>query len=271
MARRQRNAAKQNLQADQRKSRSARRTSKNGTSTTTASRIKKSAQDALAELYIIVDEKANEYELTDKGIHAWAETGKAYCNDDFIMLDLGHEYAQDRSKRCTSMNKKSCSKKSLCAKKTAKRKERAHNLRQMLRAHLLMEKDVDYIVAEGKIVIIDENTGRPQPGRRFSDGLHQAIEAKEGVAIQGETQTYATITLQNYFRMYAETRRHDRNGDDRGERIQRDLQARSPRDPHSPHLHQRVMPMTNLHDRAGKIQRDPQRDPRDPRTRDARS
>ena len=84
----------------------------------------------------------------------------------------------------------------------AKRKERAHNLRQLLRAHLLMEKDVDYIVQENKIVIIDENTGRPQPGRRFSDGLHQAIEAKEDVVIQGETQTYATITLQNYFRMY---------------------------------------------------------------------
>ena len=84
----------------------------------------------------------------------------------------------------------------------AKRKERAHNLRQLLRAHLLMEKDVDYIVQDDKIIIIDENTGRPQPGRRFSDGLHQAIEAKEGVAIQKETQTYATITLQNFFRMY---------------------------------------------------------------------
>ncbi len=65
-----------------------------------------------------------------------------------------------------------------------------------------MEKDVDYIVQEDKIIIIDENTGRPQPGRRFSDGLHQAIEAKESVSIQKETQTYATITLQNFFRMY---------------------------------------------------------------------
>ena len=65
-----------------------------------------------------------------------------------------------------------------------------------------MEKDVDYIVSDRKIVIIDENTGRPQPGRRFSDGLHQAIEAKEGLAVQKETQTFATITLQNYFRLY---------------------------------------------------------------------
>jgi len=82
------------------------------------------------------------------------------------------------------------------------RKERAHTLRQLFRAHLLMERDVDYIVHEGKIVIIDENTGRPQPGRRYSDGLHQAIEAKENVQIQGATQTYASITLQNYFRLY---------------------------------------------------------------------
>ena len=117
------------------------------------------------------------------------------------MLDLGYEYAKiDR--KSTSLIKKNCKRKVAFAKKMLKRKERAHNLRQLLRAHLLMEKDVDYIVAEEKIVIIDENTGRPQPGRRFSDGLHQAIEAKEDVAIQGETQTYATITLQNYFRMY---------------------------------------------------------------------
>ena len=84
----------------------------------------------------------------------------------------------------------------------ARRKERAHNIRQLLRAYLLMERDVDYIIDKGQIVIIDENTGRAQPGRRFADGLHQAIEAKEGLEIQKETQTYATITLQNFFRMY---------------------------------------------------------------------
>ncbi|MBS0629592.1 MAG: preprotein translocase subunit SecA [Verrucomicrobia bacterium] len=155
----------------------------------------------LAQLYLIVDEKANEYELTDKGIHYWVETQAGSSESDFTMLDLGHEYAeidampgldeQDRLQRKVNIREVD-----------AKRKERSHNLRQMLRAHLLMEKDVDYIVEDGKIVIIDENTGRPQPGRRFSDGLHQAIEAKEGVKIQGETQTYATITLQNYFRQY---------------------------------------------------------------------
>ena len=118
------------------------------------------------------------------------------------MLDLGHEYAADRQNARPVRPGQNAGKDHSCAREDAKRKERSHNLRQMLRAHLLMEKDIDYIIQENKIIIIDENTGRPQPGRRFSDGLHQAIEAKENVDIQGETQTYATITLQNYFRMY---------------------------------------------------------------------
>lgn len=157
---------------------------------------------ALSELYIIVDERASEYELTDKGIHSWidAQSLKSSQND-FVMLDLGEEYAKIDNQPNLDEEAK-LKRKVALREEDSKRKERAHNLRQLFRAHLLMEKDVDYIVAEGKIVIIDENTGRPQPGRRFSDGLHQSIEAKEGVAIQQETQTYATITLQNYFRMY---------------------------------------------------------------------
>ncbi|HSX12755.1 MAG TPA: preprotein translocase subunit SecA, partial [Rhabdochlamydiaceae bacterium] len=156
---------------------------------------------ALAELCIIVDERANEYELTDKGIHTWCALDSSTSDNDFTMMDLGHEYAKvDENQQFDEKEK--LEQKVRLREEDAKRKEKAHNLRQMFRAHLLMEKDVDYIVEEGKIVIIDENTGRPQPGHRFSDGLHQAIEAKEGVKIQGETQTYATITLQNYFRMY---------------------------------------------------------------------
>jgi preprotein translocase subunit SecA len=156
----------------------------------------------LSELFIIVDERASEFELTDKGIQRWVEDNKEKASsDDFVMLDLGHEYAKiDQNPEFSDTEK--LQQKVVLREEDSRRKERAHNLRQLLRAHLMMEKDVDYIIAEEKIVIIDENTGRPQPGRRFSDGLHQAIEAKEGVAIQGETQTYATITLQNYFRMY---------------------------------------------------------------------
>lgn len=153
--------------------------------------------EVLSDLYMVVDERNSEYELTDKGINSWKDgEGK----DDFVMFDLGHEYHLIDQSDKTDAEKRQA--KITLREEDAKRKERAHNLRQMLRAHLLMEKDIDYIVQDEKIVIIDENTGRPQPGRRFSDGLHQAIEAKENVSIQGETQTYATITLQNYFRLY---------------------------------------------------------------------
>lgn len=156
---------------------------------------------ALSELPLIIDEKSNEFELTDKGINLWQVcAGEEHAND-FLMLDIAHEYLLvDADQELDDETK--VQRKLAIQEEDAKRKERAHNLRQLLRAHLLMERDVDYIVQDSKIVIIDENTGRPQPGRRFSDGLHQAIEAKEAVPIQRETQTYATITLQNFFRMY---------------------------------------------------------------------
>lgn len=155
---------------------------------------KEERHEVLAELYLIIDERASDHELTDKGIGVWPNP------DDFEMLDLGHAYAEIDSSDLDTQEK--LQKKIAIREEDGVRKERAHNLRQLFRAHLLMEKDVDYIVQEGKIVIIDENTGRPQPGRRFSDGLHQAIEAKESVKIQQATQTYAQITLQNYFRLY---------------------------------------------------------------------
>ena len=157
---------------------------------------------ALAQLFMIIDEKSNEFELTDKGILAWPEcTHGEGAEDDFVMLDLGYELSKVDENPELSEEEKVKQRLEL-QDLDQMRKERAHNLRQLLRAHLLMERDVDYMVHEDKIIIIDENTGRAQPGRRFSDGLHQAIEAKEGVSIQKETQTYATITVQNFFRMY---------------------------------------------------------------------
>jgi preprotein translocase subunit SecA len=155
---------------------------------------------ALSELYIIVDERASDFELTDKGIQAWTRDDN-HRSQDFVMLDLGYEYGQIDQDSSLDEEQKLEAKLKI-REEDNRRKERSHSIRQLFRAHLLMEKDVDYMVQEGKIVIIDENTGRAQPGRRFSDGLHQAIEAKEGVEIQGETQTYATVTLQNYFRRY---------------------------------------------------------------------
>lgn len=156
--------------------------------------------ETIAELYMVVDEKGSDFELTDHGINSWGQIAGGETND-FVMFDLGHEYALVDGNSALSDEEKMEQKLKL-NEADAHRKERSHNIRQLLRAHLLMEKDIDYIIQDDKIVIIDENTGRPQPGRRFSDGLHQAIEAKEGVAIQKETQTYATVTLQNYFRMY---------------------------------------------------------------------
>lgn len=164
-----------------------------------AEQNKEERAQQLAELYIIIEEKSNEFELTDKGIAAWQQSEGA--SDDFVMLDISYEYLQIDADQSLDSDAK-MQRKLAVQEEDAKRKERAHNLRQLLRAHLLMEKDNDYIVQDSKIIIIDEHTGRPQPGRRFSDGLHQAIEAKESVPIQKETQTYATITLQNFFRMY---------------------------------------------------------------------
>ncbi|MGK5594384.1 MAG: preprotein translocase subunit SecA [Parachlamydiaceae bacterium] len=167
-----------------------------------ADQNKEEKHQALAELFILIDEKSNEFEITDKGIHAWEEcTGGNGSSDDFLMLDISHEYLLIDQDSSISEQEKT-ERKLAIQEEDLKRKERAHNLRQLLRAHLLMEKDIDYMVHDDKIIIIDENTGRPQPGRRFADGLHQAIEAKENVSIQKETQTYATITLQNFFRMY---------------------------------------------------------------------
>jgi len=151
--------------------------------------------ERLTRLFIIVDERNSEYELTDKGMKHWGSD-----HTPFTMLDLGEEYAAIDKDQLESQEQIAAKLK--IQEDDLLRKEKAHNIRQLFRAHLLMEKDVDYIVDDKKIVIIDEHTGRPQPGRRFSDGLHQAIEAKEHVTIQQETQTFATITLQNYFRMY---------------------------------------------------------------------
>lgn len=165
--------------------------------------MKPERHELVSQLYMTVDEKASEYELTDKGIHNWEESSRGeVSSSDFVMLDLGYEY--HKIDKDSSLDEEAKMHKRLeIQEEDAKRKERAHNLRQLLRAHLLMERDVDYMVQDGKVIIVDENTGRPQPGRRFSDGLHQAIEAKEGVPIQKETQTYATVTLQNFFRMYS--------------------------------------------------------------------
>ena len=134
-----------------------------------------------------------------------------------------------------------------------------HHLNQALKANVMFKKDIDYIVKDGKVVIIDEFTGRMMDGRRWSDGLHQAVEAKEGVDIEPENQTLASITFQNYFRMYPEAVGHDRHGDDRGAGVLRHLQDERGRDPD-----QRRGP---AHRRGRRILQDdaPRSSPRSPR------
>ena len=165
-------------------------------------RIKKSKSKALAELYIIVDERANEYELTDKGIQRWGELKDGIGSRRFRHARPRPRIRPDRSQLQRSTKQEKMQKKVASAKKIPRRKERPTIYARCSALIFSWKKMSITSSQEDKIVIIDENTGRPQPGRRFSDGLHQAIEAKEGVEIQGETQTYATITLQNYFRMY---------------------------------------------------------------------
>ncbi len=165
-----------------------------------ADQNKEEAHEKLSQLFLVLDEKSNDFELTDKGIHTW-NNFLPKATDDFVMLDLGYEYAVIDEDNTLSLEDK-LKRKIAIRELDSNKKSRVHALRQLLRAHLLMEKDKDYIIENGKVIIIDEHTGRPQPGRRFSDGLHQAIEAKEGVVINQETQTHATITLQNYFRLY---------------------------------------------------------------------
>jgi preprotein translocase subunit SecA len=149
------------------------------------------------ELFFTIDEKSNESDLS--------EQGRAFLNpdepDSFVLPDLISEFTEidlDPALSDEEKEKAKVERQQHCDAQA----ERIHNISQLLRAYCLFEKDVAYVIEENKVVIVDEYTGRKMPGRRWSDGLHQAVEAKEGVQIDRETQTLATITIQNYFRLY---------------------------------------------------------------------
>src|SRR5207302_5035432 len=134
-----------------------------------------------------------------------SEKGREFLNpddpDSFVLPDLITGFADidnDPKLKDEEKDKAKAEIQALCDHKA----ERSHNISQLLKAYCLFEKDVQYVIEENKVVIVDEFTGRKMPGRRWSDGLHQAVEAKEGVQIDRETQTLATITIQNYFRLY---------------------------------------------------------------------
>ncbi|WP_426430873.1 preprotein translocase subunit SecA [Winogradskyella sp. HB-48] len=150
-----------------------------------------------AELYYVIDEKNNQVELTDKGVEFLS--GKDDPNF-FVMPEMGTEIAKIENKGLSS-EEEAVLKEELFRDFGIK-SERIHTLSQLLKAYALFEKDIQYVVIDNKVMIVDEQTGRIMDGRRYSDGLHQAIEAKENVKIEAATQTFATVTLQNYFRMY---------------------------------------------------------------------
>jgi preprotein translocase subunit SecA len=151
-----------------------------------------------AELFFVIDEKNNQIELTEKGIELITKSGED--PHFFVLPDVGSKIAEIEKQTGNEL-KKAEEKESLMQEYSVK-SERIHSVNQLLKAYTLFDRDIEYIIDEGKIKIVDEQTGRVLDGRRYSDGLHQAIEAKENVKVEDATQTYATVTLQNYFRMY---------------------------------------------------------------------
>ncbi len=150
-------------------------------------------------LYFVIDEKNKSINLTDKGIDLI--TGNTEDPKFFVLPDVGSEIADlERNSALSPEEKRNI--KDEINQNYAIKSERVHTINQLLKAYTLFEKDVEYVVLENKVKIVDEQTGRIMEGRRYSDGLHQAIEAKERVTVEAATQTFATITLQNYFRMY---------------------------------------------------------------------
>jgi len=158
---------------------------------------KQEAHELREELYYVIDEKGHTVDLSEKG----RETLNPTNPDEYIIPDIITLTQEIEENESLSDLEKEVHKRTL-QKKYEETNEKIHNLSQLLRAYSLFEKDVEYVVNDNRVIIVDEYTGRLMPGRRFSDGLHQALEAKEGVKIERETQTFATITIQNYFRMY---------------------------------------------------------------------
>ena len=158
----------------------------------------KHMHEATDVLYFVIDEKNNSVELTDKAIDLL--TGKTDDPTFFVLPDITSELSQLENMQGTEEEKQA--RKDEILSNYSVKSERVHTINQLLKAYTLFEKDDEYVVIDNKVLIVDEQTGRIMDGRRYSDGLHQAIEAKERVKVEAATQTFATITLQNYFRMY---------------------------------------------------------------------
>jgi preprotein translocase subunit SecA len=158
---------------------------------------KKDLFELKEELYFVIDEKGHDSDLMEMG-REFLSPGDP---ESFTLPDLGTLYADIDTDRSLTEEQKIAAKDALQVRMDLQA-EKIHNISQLLKAYCVFEKDVQYVVKDDKVIIVDENTGREMPGRRWSDGLHQAVEAKEDVSIEKETQTFATITIQNYFRLY---------------------------------------------------------------------
>ena len=154
-------------------------------------------RDVEEDLYFVMDEKGHSVHLTDRGVEEMSPNDPTL----FVVPDISEEMDALRMTRASAEEK--LERRAQLERDYAEKSERLHIIHQLVKGHALYEKDVEYVVEGGEVIIVDEFTGRKMTGRRWSDGLHQAVEAKEGVSVRGETQTLATITIQNYFRMYS--------------------------------------------------------------------
>ena len=217
---------------------------------------KQSFRDIEEDLLFVLDEKGHSVHLTDRGVDFMSPSD----HDAFVLPDIS-------ARRCTaSTTTTRCAPRRRSRRAAqleieyASKSERLNIVHQLLRAHALYEKDVNYVVQDGEVLIVDEFTGRTMPGRRWSEGLHQAVEAKEGVRVKGETQTLATITIQNYFRMYEKLAGMTGTAETEETEFFTDLQAGRRGHPDEPGRHPRRPPRPRLQDAAREVQRHRRRD-----------
>ncbi len=215
----------------------------------------KAMWEADEDLLYVVEEKNHSVDLTEQGREVMAADQK----DFFVLPDLAETAGAIQTDEALSPPEKRTKRLAAIEQDYALKNEQISNVDQLLRAYSLYEKDVEYVIQEGKVVIVDTFTGRLQPGRRFSDGLHQALEAKEGVVVQKETQTLATVTVQNFFRMYEKLSGMTGTAETEEAEFDGHLQAGRGGDPDQPAHRPRGPGRRHLQDQEGEVQGDRRR------------
>ena len=208
-------------------------------------------RDLEETLYFVLDEKGHSVHLTDRGSEAMSPNDPGL----FLVPDISEEiHAIDRDPELSPSDR--IERRRQVESDYAIKSEKLHIIHKLLQAHVLYEKEVDYLVQDGQVMIVDEFTGRVMTGRRWADGLHQAVEAKEGVQVKGETQTFATITIQNYFRMYDKLAGMTGTAETEETEFYSDLRARGQRHPDPPADQPAGPGRPDLQDPEGEARRD---------------